>query len=163
MNKDPAGYMSVGGVCFYWPGSEDPDTGYLGDKTNFGFTMSYNRNGRNVRGNLVLIRHLPDDTIYRIKSNALDGLALGKSNNPPMGWASISGKTTYLAPGWDEPQGNYSFVLYVEDRNEPGNGIDRVWLEVRDNNGIIVPDLSIPSPATQNAVPIGGGNIAVPH
>jgi VCBS repeat-containing protein len=160
---DPSLGFATGGGWFYWPGSEDPDTGYLGDKTNFGFTMSYNRNGRNVRGNLLLIRHLPDDTIYRIKSNTLNGLALGKTNNPPMGWASISGKTTYLAPGWDEPQGNYGFVLYVEDRNEPGNGIDRVWLEVRDKDGIIVPDLSIPSPATQNAVPIGGGNIAVPH
>jgi hypothetical protein len=86
--------------------------------------MRYNRNGRNVRGKLLLIRHPPDDTIYRIKSNALDGLALGKTNNPPMGWASISGKTTYLAPGWEQPEGNYSFVLYVEDHS---NGTDRVW------------------------------------
>jgi uncharacterized repeat protein (TIGR01451 family) len=70
------------------------------DKTNFGFTMSYNKKGTNVKGSFLLIRHLSDGTKYRVKSNALECLALGGDHSTePFGWASFSGKATYLEPG----------------------------------------------------------------
>ena len=125
--------------------------------------MKYNKKGQNVQGSLLLIRHLPDDSIYRVKSNALYGLALGDDPSIPMGWASFSGKATYLEPGWPEPLGNYEFVVYVEDRNEPGAGVDRFWIEVKDQNRYIVPVMSMEREATDNTVEIEGGNIAVPH
>jgi len=83
---DPSLGFATGGGWFYWP-----DTG---ERTNFGFTMKYNKKGEKVKGNLLLIRHLPDGTIYRVKSNALYGLALGESPDPAFGWASFSGKST---------------------------------------------------------------------
>ncbi|HSF80859.1 MAG TPA: S8 family serine peptidase, partial [Anaerolineales bacterium] len=66
---DPSLGFTTGGGWFYWPGTTD--------KTNFGYNLKYNKRGTNVQGNLLLIRHMPDGSIYRVKSNALNGLALG--------------------------------------------------------------------------------------
>ncbi len=153
---DPSLGFTTGGGWFYWPGTANEETGYPGDKTNFGFTMKYNKKATNIQGSLLLIRHLPDDTIYRVKSNALDGLALGEDSSVPMGWASFSGKSTYKEPSWTDPKGNFQFTAYVEDRNEPGTDVDRFWIEV-------VSGLSLPREAVANAVELGGGNIVVPH
>jgi hypothetical protein len=94
--------------------------------------MKYDKKTTNIKGNLILVRHLQDGTIYRIKSNALYGLALGESedNGETIGWASFSGKATYSEPGWDEPIGNHEFIMYVEDYDEPGNNIDRIWINI---------------------------------
>jgi hypothetical protein len=150
---DPSLGFATGGGWFYWPGTED--------RTNFGFTMKYNKKGKNVQGSLLLIRHMADGTIYRVKSNALYGLAVGVGEG--FGWASFSGKATYLEPGWPEPEGNHEFIVYIEDRNEPGTGVDRFWIEVHDKDGAIIDDMSMLRDATDNAVPIQGGNIVAPH
>jgi hypothetical protein len=152
---DPSLGFATGGGWFYWPGTTD--------KTNFGFTMKYKKNGDNVKGSLLLIRHVGDDEIYRVKSNALYGLALGTVPAESLGWASFSGKCTYLEPGWIEPIGNYEFVVYVEDRDEPGAGVDRAWVQVLDKDNAVVPVMSMDRDATDNAVELGGGNVAVPH
>lgn len=162
---DPSLGFTTGGGWLYWPGTEDSETEYLGDKTNFGYTMKYGKKGNNLKGNLLLIRHLSDGTIYRIKSNALYGLALGESyeNSEYYGWASFSGKCTYLDPSWIEPVGNYEFLVHVEDRNEPGTGNDKVWFELRDKDRIPINEMSMPSPATDNTTELQGGNIVAPH
>ena len=123
--------------------------------------MKYNKKGKKVQGSFLLIRHLEDGTKYRVKSNALYGLALGESEG--MGWASFSGKATYLQPDWDDPKGNHEFVVYVEDQGEPGAGVDRVWLETHDKDGDVIPALSMGRDAVDNAETISGGNIVVPH
>jgi hypothetical protein len=150
---DPSLGFTTGGGWFLWP-----DTG---EKVNFGYTMSYNKKATTVKGNLVLIRHLPDGTIYRVKSNALYGLALGEGDG--FGWATFSGKATYQDPTMVEPEGNHEFIIYVEDWNEPGAGTDQVWVEVHDKDGNVIAAMSMPRPAEGNAVPIGGGNLVVPH
>ncbi len=160
---DPSLGFTTGGGWFYWPGTADPDTGYLGDRTNFGYTMKYNKKATSVKGSLLMIRHLPDGSIYRIKSNALDGLALGQDPSVPMGWATFSGKATYLDPTMVEPVGNHRFVVYVEDRDEPGTGVDRFWIEVHDKAGDVIDESSFPHDATDHAVELGGGNIVAPH
>jgi hypothetical protein len=153
---DPSLGFATGGGWFYWP-----DTG---DKTNFGFNMKYNKKGTNVQGSLLLIRHMPDGTIYRVKSNALYGLALGEANDGEgYGWASFSGKSTYLEPGWPEPVGNHEFVAYVEDRNEPGKDADKFWVQVFDKNHNVINDMSLSIPAADNTEVLQGGNIVVPH
>ena len=160
---DPSLGFTTGGGWFYWPDSDDPDTGYAGDKTNFGYTMKYNKKGGNVKGSLLLIRHLADGSIYRIKSNALYGLALGDMGD--HGWASFSGKATYLEPGWPEPIGNHMFIAYIEDWNEPGTGVDRFWIQTRDKDRVVVPAMSMDEPATDpdHSQMLEGGNIVVPH
>jgi hypothetical protein len=152
---DPSLGFTTGGGWFYWPGTEDEASGYPGDKTNFGYTMKYNRTGKKAQGSLLLIRHQADGTIYRVKSNALYGLALGDSSG--AGWASFSGKSTYMEPGWSDPIGNYEFLVYVEDGDDPGTGPDRFWIEVID--GL----LALPREASDHAETLGGGDIVVPH
>ena len=87
----------------------------------------------------------------------LGGLALGEGTG--FGWASFSGKCTYMEPDWPEPEGNHEFLAYVEDRGEPGAGNDKFWIEVSDDDG----NLSMMTPAQDNPKTLDGGNIVVPH
>ena len=118
-----------------------------------------------MKGSLLLISHLPDGSIYRIKSNAIYGLALGETDytGENIGWASFSGKSTYLEPGWLEPIGNHEFIIYIEDQNEPGSGSDQIWFQTLDKDRITIDALSMPEPAMSNTRSIEGGNIVVPH
>ena len=156
---DPSLGFTTGGGWFYWPDTTD--------RTNFGYTMKYNKKGTKVQGSLLLIRHLGDGKIYRVKSNALDGLALGTSSDDSgdFGWASFSGKSTYREPGWPDPIGNHEFVVYVEDHGEPGTGNDIFWIQVRDRDGNVIPVMSMDEPAIGlgNSEVLRGGNIVVPH
>lgn len=150
---DPSLGFTTGGGHIAWPGT--------GDRTNWGYTMKYNRKRTKIQGSLLLIRHLPDGTKYRIKSNALYGLAIGDESD--FGWASFAGKCTYLDPSMVEPVGNHEFVTYVEDHGEPGAGSDRFWLQVFDKDGALIGDLSMDETAPNNAETLVGGNIVVPH
>ena len=153
---DPSLGFTTGGGWFYWPGTTE--------KTNFGYVMKYNKKLK-PKGSLLLIRHMGDGSIYRVKSNALRGLALGdfEESGQTVGWASFTGKCTYLEPGMVEPFGNYRFVTYVEDWNEPGAGFDQFWLEIQDRDSVVVLDMSMDRPGSENTVTLGGGNIVVPH
>jgi len=160
---DPSLGFTTGGGWFYWPGTEDGIMGepdyYPGDKTNFGYNMKYNKKGKNIQGSLLVIRHQEDETIYRVKSNALDGLSLGENNG--YGWASFAGKTTYREPGADTI-GNHRFVVYVEDRDSVGES-DRFWLQVKDPDGLLMEGMTMDPPAETHAEDLRGGNIVVPH
>jgi PKD repeat protein len=151
---DPSLGFTTAFGWFYWPGTTT-------DKTNFGYTMKYNKKATNLRGSLLLVRHVPDGTIYRVKSNALDGLSLGEAGDPVYGWASFSGKCTYKDPA-EEPVGNHQFLVYVEDHGEPDAGQDRFWIEVRDGDGNVIVDLSMDREAMDHTEALGGGNIVVP-
>ncbi|MHC5112464.1 MAG: cadherin-like domain-containing protein [Planctomycetota bacterium] len=182
---DPSLGFTTGGGWFIWPGSEDPDLltcgpdGYAGDRTNFGFNMKYNKKRKNVQGSLLLMRHTVDTAClgagnYKVKSNALDGLAIGEATDAGgnYGWAAFSGKATYREPGLDT-EGNHTFLTYVEDHGDQGCGqdpVDEFWIEVRDKDGIVVLEINGPNsdPAGDNGSdgddePIMCGQIIVPH
>jgi len=152
---DPSLGFTTGGGWFPWPGT--------GEKTNFGYTIQYGKTGNNPKGSLLLIRHVGDGLKYRVKSNALEGLSLGEDASIPMGWAAFSGKATYRDPGMVDAEGNHGFTLYVEDRDEPGTGIDRIWVETRDKGDQPIAEMRMDEAAPDNAVEIRGGNIVVPH
>jgi hypothetical protein len=156
---DPSLGFTTGGGWFYWPGTTE--------RTTFGFNMKHNKKGTNLKGSLILIRHAPDGSRYRLKSNSLGALTLDEAadagTGDTYGWAFFSGKTTYLAPGMKGAEGNFEFSIYVEDRTEPGAGMDRFWMEVLNKDDQVVMDLSMPQNAPDNTVTINGGNIVVPH
>ena len=154
---DPSLGYTTGGGWFYWPGTEE--------RTSFGFTMEYNKSGSNVKGSMLLIRHLGDGSIHQVKSNALYGLSLGVEVEDvgTFGFASFSGKATYLEPGVLEAIGNHEFLIYIEDRNEPGSGVDQFWIEVYDKIDNLIPLMLMERPANENKVPLQEGNIFVPH
>ena len=62
-----------------------------------------------------------------------------------------------------EPEGNHDFIVYVEDWNEPGDGIDRFWIEMRDKQDNVIPVASMMRDAVDHTVPLAGGNVVVPH
>jgi hypothetical protein len=156
---DPSLGFTTGGGWFYWP-AEDDDNPCAGRKTNFGYSMKYNKKMSNIQGGLLLICHFDDDSIYRMKSNALDGLALGDEGG--VGWATFSGKATYQEPTMDYG-GNHHFFVYVEDGNDPGEGPDRFWINLDPKDDTYSPVFNMALPAVDNAVVIDGGNIQVPH
>jgi len=152
---DPSLGFTTGGGWFFWPGTAD--------KTNFGYVMKYNKKQTKIQGSLLLIRHVAGSTTgekYRIKSNALEGLSIG--GEADFAWAAFSGKNTYRAPGVDN-EGNNEFTVYVEDHGEPGVGVDQFWIQVRDKQDDIRPDISMPEPGFGNTETLEGGNIVVPH
>ena len=156
--------------------------GYLGDKTNIGFNAKFNKKRTNVQGSLLMIRHTVDEDClnagnYRVKSNAIDGLAIGNGTDDGTGiaydWAAFSGKSTYREPGLDN-EGNHHFLVYVEDRDEEGcnqDPADEFWIEVKDGStGDVVFEVNGPlsDPAGSDGFdgddePIECGNIYVPH
>jgi hypothetical protein len=150
---DPSLGFTTGGGFFYWPATYQ--------KTNFGYTMKHNRKGTNVQGSLLVIRHFGDGTIARLKSNAIDGLAVGEGSD--FGWASFTGRATFKARTWPEPIGNFHFLAYAEDHGEPGAGADRFWVQVMKKNDPNEAELSLPDNAPVSAEIIVGGNIVVPH
>ena len=87
--------------------------------------------------------------------------------------ATLDGKATYSVPGTDPflapfcpglwKCGGYSFRVYVEDQKEPGAGIDRYWIEVKDPAGASWPRRRCLAGAATNAKVISGGNIQVPQ
>jgi hypothetical protein len=180
---DPSLGFTTGGGWFYWPGTCDeieegvcdPD-GYPGDKTNFGYNMKYNKPRTNVQGNLLLMRHTETDETHKVKSNRLDGLAIGDGEDAAgdYGWAAISGKSNYRPPGSDESEGNHPFLLYVEDHRDQGcnqDPTDEFWIEVKDPDGNVILEVNGPDsdPAGEDTAtdgddePIECGNIFVPH
>lgn len=158
---DPSFGFTTGGGWFYWPGTADAATGYPGDRTNFGYSMQYGKNGNNLKGNLLVIRHLVNGDLCRIKSNAPDtgSLTLG-TTSLPMGWATFSGTCTFttIHDGVDTTVGNVPFRIYVKGRNDPGILADRIWIEATGHEA-----LSMSGLAAEQAVCIEGGNLFVTH
>jgi hypothetical protein len=162
---DPSLDSTAGSGWFYWPDTEDAASGYLGDKTTFGYVMKYNQKSQQVNGSLLLIRHVGDGSgpIYRVKSNVLTGLSLGEAGAPVFGWASFNGKCTYKDKDWVASIGNHGFLVYVEDHGEPGRDADEFWMEVYDKDGDVIVAMSMDRDASENTETLSGGNILVPH
>ena len=137
----------------------------------------------NVQGSLLLQRHTVDaDCLeagkYRVKSNALGGLAIGEAEDDTgdYGWAAFSGKSVFSAPN-AEAEGNHPFLVYVEDHGSQGGSqdpADEFWIEVKDKDkdkdGNVVLEVNGPDsdPAGEDGAdsddgPIENGNIIVPH
>jgi PKD repeat protein len=151
---DPRHAFTNGVGWFYWPETSE--------KTDFEFSLKYDKKDELVQGSLLLIRYLPNGSSYRIQSKRLYGLALGESSAPAYGWVSFSGKASYIEPGWSEPIGDYEFVVYIED-HKPGTGPDRFWIEVHDSDANVVDVMSMDRRAIDNTIVINRGNIIVPH
>jgi hypothetical protein len=165
---DPSLGYTTGGGWFSWPaGTTYPEL--EGVKTNFGFTMKYNKKGTGVQGSFLLIAHLNDGGIILLKSNAVNGLAIISKTYP--GIASFSGKCVYSrmnAYGMVlKEAGNQDFTVYVKDMNEPGTGKDMFWFKTKlaivgehpfslDNNRNGIVDVT-------EYVLLKGGQIVVPH
>jgi len=154
---DPS-LSATGGGWFRWP-NENGTPNPTGDKTNLGFVMKYKKGG-NAQGSALVIRHRPDGTIVRMKSNMISAVSVGTGTN--YGWGVMTGKATYddTADAIDQV-GGIGFTVYAEDWNEPGTLQDKFWVQVSNPTGPAY--LTLQSPSSTYATPINGGNIAIPH
>ena len=138
-----------------------------GDLVRFGVNMKYKTNGKGTtatQGNVFAVRHHANGRKSRFESNVLNSAAaIGVDATVPMGWAVLSGKSTYTT--WDAATRSYvttggqAFTLYVEDRGDPGGGIDRVWMG---GPGALALTGTLAT-AGGNAATLTGGNVSVPH
>jgi hypothetical protein len=156
---DPS-VSATGGGWFRWPVDKDGNPTANGDKTNFGFVMSFGKKGTNAQGSALVIRHRPDGSIVRMKSNTITAGSVGTGAN--YGWGVMTGKATYddTADAIDQV-GGIGFTVYAEDWNQPGTLQDKFWVQV--NNPTGPGYLTLPSPSSTNAIPINGGNTTIPH
>jgi hypothetical protein len=158
---DPSLSATVGG-WFRWPVDSNGSPTTTGDKTNFGFVMKYKKGG-NPQGSALVIRHRPDGSIVRMKSNMISAVSVGTGNG--YGWGVMTGKATYddTADLIDQV-GGVGFTVYAEDWNEPGTLQDKFWVQVNNPTGPAYLTLPAPNAAPHlDAIPINGGNIAIPH
>ncbi|HEX6049383.1 MAG TPA: Ig-like domain repeat protein, partial [Gemmatimonadaceae bacterium] len=139
-----------------------------GDLVRFGVNLKYKTNSKGsstvTQGSVFAVRHHANGRKSRFESNSLNSAAaIGEDLTVPMGWAVLSGKATYTT--WDAATSAYvtlggqAFTVYVEDRGEPGAGLDRVWMG---GPGLLKLPGTV-STARTSAVTLTGGNVAVPH
>jgi hypothetical protein len=126
-------------VGSYYTGSDaiviqitDPSAGFAtgggwytfgGDRVNFGFMAKatvVNSKKVNYQGALLVIRHRPDGTVIKVKSNMFEGYSLQGTE------VTFSGKANYFVNGISD--GNYAFTGYGNDLGTSGGGVDKFGL-----------------------------------
>lgn len=143
----------------------DPSLGFVtgggkftdsdGTRVSFGMSFTYTGKGKTgFRGGWVVVKHLADGGVCRVKSNSMSAPAVNGTT------ASLSGKTNYTCVDANgvttASAGNISAVGYVEDNGTSGAGQDKFWIDAYGT-------LKMPSPAVSNAKTLSGGNIQVPQ
>jgi hypothetical protein len=147
---DPNAGFVTGGGKFVFPGTTD--------KVNFGLVFT-NPSKKALRGNLVVIRHMPNGDICRAKSNGLEAPAIVSNA------ASFAGKGNYSCTRPDgtlyDGSGNLTITGWVQDNGQgsTATGPDKFWVKVSGalNSNLVMPGTSA------NAAPLTGGNIQVPQ
>jgi hypothetical protein len=145
----------------------DPDAGFAtgggtfsldGERVSFGF--SYTQNAKNLRSGFVVIRHMADGGVCRIKSN-------NQMNAPAVNGntVALSGKGNYVCTDalgvTQASQGNVNISAFAEDNGTSGNGQDRFWVS---NAATVATNyLKMATPAGTQAALLTGGNVQVPQ
>lgn len=138
-----------------------------GSKTNFGFTLKYNKSGRNNQGQANIIIRMEDDKIYQIKSNAINSMSVysikgssGKaaSFNTKANLTDITNPFNPISLG-----GSLSLTVEMYDDGE-NNEKDAIAITLQDpNSGLLYSSNWSGSKTALQTLgsPNGGGNIKV--
>jgi hypothetical protein len=128
-----------------------------GSKTNFGFTMKYNKTGKNIKGQCNIIMR-SGGRIYQIKSNAINSMSV----NSTTGYANFNTKanltdvTNSLAPV--SLGGNLDLTVEMTDVSQGGTG-DLVDIQLMNGNAMLYSSNWSGTKTVLQA--IDGGNIQV--
>jgi hypothetical protein len=130
--------------------------GAVGSKSNFGFSVKYNKAGTNLIGNVrVLVRN--GDRVYQIKGNAISSLGVKDNTATLTGKANIQDVTNPAAPV--SVDGNATLQLTMTDNGEPGF-LDTLAIQVLDKTGGMWFSSNWSGTTTVEQL-LGGGNLAV--
>lgn len=112
---------------------------------------------------------LPHVTLQQDFATDIEGFASSPAS-APIAWASMTGTAVFKQMGGssgyadyaDSPDRVFTFTMYLEDHGDPGAG-DVIWIEVFDEAGIRVPELSMAKPVLEagNTPTMIGGNLTV--
>lgn len=138
-----------------------------GSKANFGFTMKYNKTGKNIQGQANIIIRGDDGKIYQIKSNAINSLSAYAIKDMPGKAASFNTKanlTDITNPLIPIALGG-SLSLSVEMYDDPKNNEnDYILITLQDpSSGLLFSSNwnGTKTTSLKLAKPTGGGNIKV--
>ena len=123
----PVGDFITGGG-FIHPVNPNPPVGLYpsdeGTRTNFGFNVRFNKNGKNLKGRMNFIWRTQNGRIFQARSNAIESLGVDISD-PENKIAVFVAKCNVrdLSPN-SQPipnSGNVSMFVTMVDRGEPGS------------------------------------------
>jgi hypothetical protein len=135
--------------------------GLTGSKMNFGYTMKYNKSGRNLQGQANVIVRGTDGKVYQIKSNAVDSLAIisptyprGATFTARANMTDITDPLVPLALG-----GNLTLQLEMTDA-ALGGQTDKIGITLWNSSGGLYFTSNWNGTRTLQQL-LGGGNISV--
>jgi hypothetical protein len=135
--------------------------GKLNSRSDFGFTMKYNKSGSNLQGQTNIIIRASNDSMYQIKSNAINSLTVLGNQASFSTKANLTNITNPLAPF--SVGGNMSLTVQMTDSTAGGQG-DSVSVTLQDPNGGLLysSNWNGTKSILQNLrKPNGGGNVKV--
>ena len=143
------GHLVLSSSAGLVPGAAD-------SKSNFGFSVKYNKAGTNLQGNVrVIVRN--GGRVYQIKGNAISSMGVSGSAANLTGKASIQDVTD---PGNAvSVDGNATLQLWMTDGGDPGF-LDTLAVQVLDKNGGVWFSSNWNGKSTVEQL-LGGGNLAV--
>lgn len=136
-----------------------------GLKTNFGYNVRYNQNGRKLNGHMnIIFRILQFDGVhtYQVKGNAIQSLGVNMADiNAKFGefitkanLKDITDPDNHISLG-----GNLTLKVEMTDRGEPGSD-DSIGINLTDSNGVLLYSSNWSGIRT-NEMTLAGGNLVV--
>jgi hypothetical protein len=135
--------------------------GKLNAKNNFGYTMKWNKSGSNLQGQANIIVRAYNDSLYQIKSNAINSLNVIGNRASFSTKANLTNITNPLAPL--SLGGNMSLTVEMFDSTSGGQS-DSICITLQDlAGGLLYSSNWNGTKSAQQAVrkPNGGGNVKV--
>jgi hypothetical protein len=135
-----------------------------GDRVSFGFSYTLTKGKSTPRSGFVVIRHMADGGVCRVKSNNQMNPAAVNGNT-----VVLTGKGNYSCVDANgqaiagQSAGNISIAAYAEDNATPGAGADKFWVS---NGAAVTPNylqMDETGGAAANAITLRGGNVQVPQ
>jgi hypothetical protein len=157
----PAKDNVSGGGFLMMSNSAGTYQGKAGSKNNFGFTMKYNKSGKNLQGQTNFIIRASDNKIYQIKSNAINSMAVNGNRANFSTKANITDITNPLSP--IPGAGNLALMVEMFDSVKTGQS-DSICITLQDPNGGLLYSSywnGKKSVLQSMRKPSGGGNISV--
>ncbi|MEM1248801.1 MAG: Ig-like domain-containing protein [Acidobacteriota bacterium] len=157
--REPWG-IHAGAGSFIWPGTEDPLTGYPGDRATFAFNSLHGVGqipGKPPTDAFAVVRTFRDGTSTRFRARSFDVSRTDRRDGARV--VELAGDGELWERGSLQHR-NGLFSLYTTDRSDNGSR-DEVWMSIFRGANQPYVDLEFEEPRTQNLETLTDGNVVV--
>jgi hypothetical protein len=157
----PGANFVTGGGYLLNTASQGTIAGTAGAKTNFGFTMQYNKSGANLKGQCnIIIRS--NGRVYQVKSNAINTLSVGATTatgatpayfNTKANYTDITNPLLPISLG-----GNLDLTVWMTDVSQGGQN-DMAAIQLLNGSQLLFASNWNGTQTAQQL--LGGGNVQV--